>query len=1118
MHEVPTLLIGLGGVGSSIVDRVYGMIPPERRSRIAVHAFDTNVNDIKQLRHLKGRVTQTSTNWTVGQYLYHAEEHVRDWFQDEDRELRRKLLTDGAGQVRQVSRLAYRAAMENGKLTALQSQIGEVFRATGDDSLSAVRVMICCTLAGGTGAGIFLQTALYLRELLDRRFGKKNVLVRGAFILPDTLVLSNTLDATEWENVRANTYASMKELDAIIKNEGVTIELEYRPGQTDLMGRPSLALTDEHLPYRFSFLYDYENTAGENLGGFGNYIDQVIKTLYVQLFTPIAADAFSVEDNRILSLIESEGRARYGGAGVATLTYPYDDLVQYCALRWSTDNLSDAWLKLDDDFEQELRQYERDLQAGVARTRPKIEERYPQLLLSYASDENPQPFFRQAFAQTRLQDKQGRPTMPLAQSFLQSIDDEIEKRISEDAEVAQLAAQAELIDEELSERALAADHVQDVEEALWALGERVKKAIDENKVFLTNQILLRDYDEPSGAGGQAYRLNTWMLRSPEALHPVSVRTVLYETTLLLEDRLRTLGPENEQRKAGLDRYRESYDDPETEDVIESPEDRVRTALDQGVLRRLLDNRFKDFVEEYRDKATRQKRSLQRYYKDRLTELVLRETLRALQAMLSEWERYFQNLRETRNALLRERNQRAAEHERVADPTKRFVLATQAAKEALWEDIRLQFVGTMLPEEIAREIYLGQYRRFVAARLGERIEAQVASTTEAQFRQDVVAWCRAQLGKVDRLDLNVMEALRREAQATKDAGEATNEDAYMGDQLKRLDNLARPFVPEAPGTARIKFWGLHPESLESLHEDQREAWLGEGRVEDAAFSRREVVRYQSLYGLTAQDFPKFSAGDRDEGRAAGAYFRAYQERIRKLTGQADVRSVTPHLDKRWHLPAYLPDLNEAFHAQDMQRIDAALLRGLAHGLFKVVREDGREVWEFTGTAGPQLVRIHGEPVLGQLHELHGALLFNPAIVDQALEKADDARARDRQQYPMTQPQTIARHAFYAGAKAVPGLEGTPSLLDAVLAYPQADPADERLPEQSADLLRDLLDEIERYFLYAYGPTKANTAGQSAANLMDKLREESSVYQSADERSALRSRWDSVVDAKLDALRG
>ncbi|MEM8599862.1 MAG: hypothetical protein AAGF99_08075, partial [Bacteroidota bacterium] len=160
----------------------------------------------------------------------------------------------------------------------------------------------------------------------------------------------------------------------------------------------------------------------------------------------------------------------------------------------------------------------------------------------------------------------------------------------------------------------------------------------------------------------------------------------------------------------------------------------------------------------------------------------------------------------------------------------------------------------------------------------------------------------------------------------------------------------------------------------------------------------------------------------------------------------------------------------------------------------------------------------DPVKGLLPALHGALLFNPAIVDQALEKADAVRARDRQQAPLTQPTAIARHAFYDGAKAVPGLDGTPNLLEALLSYPQADPADERLPEQSADLLRDLLDEIDAYFLYAYGPTKSNTAGQSAANLIEKLRDEAPTYQNADERAAVRSRWDSVLNAKLEALRG
>jgi hypothetical protein len=97
--QVPTILIGLGGLGSKVVDMIYSQIPPDKREFVAIHAFDTNVNDISKLKNLKREnLTQTSTNWTVGEYLRMADDSVKDWFPYEQTEIQRKSLTDGAGQ------------------------------------------------------------------------------------------------------------------------------------------------------------------------------------------------------------------------------------------------------------------------------------------------------------------------------------------------------------------------------------------------------------------------------------------------------------------------------------------------------------------------------------------------------------------------------------------------------------------------------------------------------------------------------------------------------------------------------------------------------------------------------------------------------------------------------------------------------------------------------------------------------------------------------------------------------------------------------------------------------------------------------------------------------------
>ena len=129
--------------------------------------------------------------------------------------------------------------MKEDKLTSFWQEIEKIFPVTSDQTEYGVRVIIVTSLAGGTGSGMFLQIALYLREMLRKKLQHHNILIRGAFLMPDVLVKTRTVSGKEFETVQANGYASLKELHAITlgstgelsKRGGVTIELEYRPDQ-----------------------------------------------------------------------------------------------------------------------------------------------------------------------------------------------------------------------------------------------------------------------------------------------------------------------------------------------------------------------------------------------------------------------------------------------------------------------------------------------------------------------------------------------------------------------------------------------------------------------------------------------------------------------------------------------------------------------------------------------------------------------------------------------------------------------------------------------------------------------------------------------------------------------
>ncbi len=574
MSDIPTLLIGLGGIGSRVVDEVYGMIPMDKRDRIACHIFDTNVNDISKLENLdKDWCTQISKAMTVEQYLHNLrdnEQYVLDWFPHEQREIRRKSLTEGAGQVRSISRLGYRAAMQDGRLSNLHKQLTSIFRETGESMVKSARVMIICSIVGGTGAGIFLQTAMYLREILKFDYKRTNILIRGVFALPDILALTGAVSKSEVDNIRANAYASIKELNAIIKNtsansdtDRIEIDLEYKPGQVDVAGRLNHTITADQLPYDFCFLYDFENTAKNNLQYPANYFKQISICTYLELFSPIAAEKFSRQDNQILELVRNEGLNRYCGAGVARLVYPYEDNINYFALKWATDSLSNDWLKIDKEFEAEFKQYETDLQNGVNRDEPKVYKRYVWLLDQLANDEKPQPFFKLAHRDAYMVGKDNELEAAKADLFIQAVEEEIDKIIANDGKLNALQSETEVDDNRLSDKNRMREEVLNVEGAMRAFENEINQFVLESKTFISAQVYMQDCDQLRFADDKDYKLNTWFLKRDQAVHPVTVRYILYQILARLEERIKELTTDNNDLQKRISRYDKAYELPET---------------------------------------------------------------------------------------------------------------------------------------------------------------------------------------------------------------------------------------------------------------------------------------------------------------------------------------------------------------------------------------------------------------------------------------------------------------------------------------------------------------------------------------------------------------------------
>ena len=1148
--QVPTLLLGLGGIGSRIVDRVYGMIPEDERtssSLIGVHAFDTNVNDIQKLEHLDGHVTQTSAPLRVKHYLNMAPPLVREWFPDtlpdgsENTTLLHKTLTEGAGQVRPVSRLAYRAAMSDGKLESFEQDLRKILSAQPTALETSLRVMIVCTLMGGTGAGMFLQTALFLREYFEDELGLDSYLIRGAFVLPDVLLQPKAIRSqTQRTNIQANAYACLKELGALsAAGADVDVDLEYKPKQVDVKGNPDLSVMSGVAPIKFSVLHDFFRKDGSNLGSMNACLRQVAKTTFLQLFSPISAKQFSEEDNEIIGLIEGGGLNRYAGAGVATLEYPYEDLIDYCALRWAEDSLSQQWMRLDDDFEQELRDWEMDKQAGLHRPRPKIEERYVRILQGYAAEDNPELFFREIHRSLHRTDDEGRLATPKYELFVSALDEAIEALVtpSETSEAPdfqknQRAAQRYLNSEDLRDSNQAMATVANVERVLRSLEQTGKQFVQENKTALFNQAVLRDYRDPNKAGGQPERLNTWILDDEGGpMHPVAVRCFLYQVKSELEDHVQELTQQNEDSKSFIKGYEEAFNQPETE-YQERPEDRVRDALNQGIMGRLFQNRLDDFAEMYENRAHRQRQTLIDYFNGSLKETVFKRVLSAIDALLEQLETYFRNLRSVQRRLDDQIRKYESMHDNLSDKSREFVLATATQKKTLWKDHLRRHLATetLLPEEVAQAIYVGQYDRYCKQFL-EQASPDNAHDTGQEFQRTVVAQCRKRLQSEDLLDLDIVEALQKEAR-----WKGADPDTYVEQKVNGIDALCSPLLnPSREAFTQDKghtttYWGAHPDVApsgtdEGLGEDSTlspkitEAIFGSDLIRHPNFSKQEILCYKLVYGLQAGDLPKFSAGS-DTVNSPGGYFKAYRERIRQISQQD--KTVTPHLDQRWHLPMYLPDtINPHVEAEAAKEAAESLIYGLALGLFRQVTVDQTDTWQFMHPdpdEDPRLVTIEGQPCSARVASLHEALRYHPLIVDHVLEYEEKVRIEDKNQYPLTDDEQMKHHRVYQGYMKVPGIRDDRNLLDTLYGTALEVPGEESVREASTTLVNQAADAITAYYVSTYGPHRRNQAISHVEPFLDKLRKEAPSYGEIDEGSALRGAWDNALQSGIDAHRG
>lgn len=1037
------MIIGLGGIGCRTVCNIYQQFmatqPVQKElDGISFICFDTDAGDIAQMQQIlpKENVVKTSAdkNTKVSTYISAIQDKskVLEWFDTSKRMLMDMTLSKGAGQIRMTSRLALMSSIYRNDMDIIRKELNRILKVGADSAQgNEVNIQIVSSLAGGTGAGSFLQMAYFIKEMMMNEFGIEGPQVTGNFILADILEHDPQaqFDSRQKENTGANTYACIKELNGIItldEKNAFNIELEYCLGMKDTV------LPNNFKPYDIIYLYGYMNEMGQNLGVKENYYQQMADNIFLNVFSPVGVNTRTNSINDILQQIQRSGTNRYAATGISKIIYPYKDLINYFAVRRVFSNLEESWSRIDNDYREVRKEYNRQKNAGMNPIEPQRGRFFMTSLESYKDDEA-QMLFRTAYNETRVLDQKNRPIGSKAEVFYQSclnfMQDQLGKNDEYNAIIQSLGLSPAFLEKNNPKNEL--EEIQFMESGLFQLKEKALQMINENRLSIYREIVSEDVNVPSRNLGKEHRLNHYIIKKDSEMHPLAVRYFLYEFEKIILPRIKELGVTNLELKNDLERYSSAFDIKETEDIVESAEDAAiyyqnNTKSLLGKVKNLVSSKseYKNFKEDYAIKSRGQMSRIQEYCILKLEEEVLKRMMVKIALIKEQYEKIFDLLPSICISLENTAKSLRYEHIGQKNITVQYVLKDPEVKDRLYDESIGEMMPNEFPKDLCRSVYVNIYDKVIGLNDGDVIEDNSSKISDI-FTGPILQSQQASLHNDlhDKLDLNVLAAIGLEARLTKQ-----DTDELIKKYIVASDKLAIPMGPKnIEEVRRIDAWAYNPaiEDKATITEAKRDeifALAGGGKIIcNKFFSKYEITRAKGYFTLEVpKHFPEFQANT--DTLPAGSYYKSYMSRIDKMLnpqGQ-DTGMVTPHLDKRWHGAGYFPNIGEDRSVVD-NKIYRAFFLGLVFNYFYFESDNLNKKWQFVDKhqVYHDIKDANQTNIEADLAGLMTGLYANPHIVDFIIEDVEQKLNLEKRSYRAAQKDraTFNKISILAKMKAV-----------------------------------------------------------------------------------------------------
>ncbi len=896
------LIIGLGGMGGRILQKISDIHKNDENTILV--ALDADPHDTFIIEEKDDAIKSFAIGKPsmIEDYVKeYSHLGVKDWL-PYSLAFYKETMMYGAGGMRYKGRLSFFDYIQRCDTDGLEALIKSAIM---ENSEGGFNVTVVTSLCGGTGAGIFIQLALWLRNFFDG-FNCTSV-INGIFILPDVFVQSISDLAANRAQVLylyANTYASLKELNALSKAKMARVRLSdiTLDGLYD-----SESDYDRPVYDRVDFI-DYINENGLSLDSKHSYealvADAITARLYIRRNAP---QTITFEDNMAPGFSFLKTKPIYGSFGLSKVIYPTDEIVRFCSLKAVSCTFGEGWLEID-----------KEISAIVSSSGEDFDKRkeYIRLFETKCSLDGADGGLFDVISKDICNESRevcdGKPCIVYtdkAGDFLSSLRNAVtEKLVSED--LGNLS-DINCGDDRYLDLKTVSEFTEAVNKDDRAVRDFINCAESSSKAIaysILDTILPRsEIEEDLDA-----RVGIFSLLSKEDiygdiiyLHPLAQRYNIYKLITILEDL--AISDVSYLKKCALEGEEGiTFDNPRTRAVEMTPLDFLASkSLFESSASFL--QTFKSMYGEYRE---RRYDHCLNYAVDIVMKELATRLSEALKALSSSVESFFSELGD-----IRVRIDEAIAYEQCYDGRYECrVCSSREDKEAIYERLALNITGN--ERDFNKQALLTFYSEFSSA--AERAASKAKSHANATLVNSLVRYFDAKImaEHKEAIDLDIISALKLWARLRAERSGAAPEDLPRAElteiynAVTFLKRSSAPFVsyniPDFEDYEDISVrtglkYAINTEAMSIGGAFLEEIMYQPSVCASEMAPKNELTCYRDVLGISLKCIPTIS-----ESLKPAYDSLIYEMRAEVEEGRTRALVNTPHLDKRWH--DLLPDID------------------------------------------------------------------------------------------------------------------------------------------------------------------------------------------------------------------